>query len=378
LKRLKEFGADQWGIFSRTIPGRVGYQCAAFYRKLVVAGEVPAPPGFWEKNAKLAARTGITDGEASNSNSSPSKSKGRPKKNKPKTIQFYEHDGDDDSDSDEDEMILEGEVDGEPEPKRKKTKIKVIQVQDQTGGIVPISLQSWGSERQNLQSNIYFWNLLDFCLFCGTRGDAADLLTCQGILYFSLLTILDCAETFHWFCMDPAVPVPAKFRGHWRCAHCKVCETCNDTGNEGQLLVCESCDRGFHTYCLQPALETVPEGAWLCTDCNIPPSGTPVQEPSSLHVKDFRRCTFCSFPEQEIHSPISDPSGKHATDGTESASVLYLGRLIAIDVDIWAHVLCVLANSDTSVGPDGALIGAPRLLFRYVKQVLSSFSNSIF
>jgi hypothetical protein len=33
----------QWGIFSETIPGRVGYQCANFYRALIAAGEIEDP-----------------------------------------------------------------------------------------------------------------------------------------------------------------------------------------------------------------------------------------------------------------------------------------------------------------------------------------------
>ena len=40
MKELTEDGAPQWGIFSQSIPGRVGYQCANFYRKLVSSGEI--------------------------------------------------------------------------------------------------------------------------------------------------------------------------------------------------------------------------------------------------------------------------------------------------------------------------------------------------
>lgn len=29
-----------WGLFSTAIPGRVGYQCANFYRQLIEAGEI--------------------------------------------------------------------------------------------------------------------------------------------------------------------------------------------------------------------------------------------------------------------------------------------------------------------------------------------------
>ena len=44
LKRLKEVGANgQWGIFAMGVPGRVGYQCSNFYRKLVEKGEIKDP-----------------------------------------------------------------------------------------------------------------------------------------------------------------------------------------------------------------------------------------------------------------------------------------------------------------------------------------------
>lgn len=42
LKVLEEHPPESghWGLFSRHIPGRVGYQCNAFYKKLVAAGVV--------------------------------------------------------------------------------------------------------------------------------------------------------------------------------------------------------------------------------------------------------------------------------------------------------------------------------------------------
>ena len=44
LKRLKEVGANgQWGIFAMGVPGRVGYQCSNFYRKLVEKGDIKDP-----------------------------------------------------------------------------------------------------------------------------------------------------------------------------------------------------------------------------------------------------------------------------------------------------------------------------------------------
>ena len=33
------------------------------------------------------------------------------------------------------------------------------------------------------------------------------------------------------------------------------------------MLLCDGCDRGFHMYCLKPALKNVPKGKWFCVDC---------------------------------------------------------------------------------------------------------------
>jgi len=39
--RMEEIGVDgKWGIFSRAIPGRVGYQCSNFYRHLIESKEI--------------------------------------------------------------------------------------------------------------------------------------------------------------------------------------------------------------------------------------------------------------------------------------------------------------------------------------------------
>lgn len=40
-QRMNEVGVNgQWGIFSKAIYGRVGYQCANFYRQLIECGEI--------------------------------------------------------------------------------------------------------------------------------------------------------------------------------------------------------------------------------------------------------------------------------------------------------------------------------------------------
>jgi len=51
FKRIEDIGVSgSWGVFSMTIPGRVGYQCANYYRHMVESGEIKDPNyGFDEK-----------------------------------------------------------------------------------------------------------------------------------------------------------------------------------------------------------------------------------------------------------------------------------------------------------------------------------------
>ena len=42
---------------------------------------------------------------------------------------------------------------------------------------------------------------------------------------------------------------------------CLVCGLDNDHAN---ILLCERCNDEYHTYCLRPALNSVPDGDWFC------------------------------------------------------------------------------------------------------------------
>eukprot|EP00775_Hariotina_reticulata_P015035 gene15035-biopygen706 len=46
-----------------------------------------------------------------------------------------------------------------------------------------------------------------------------------------------------------------------------VCEVCGTDEQEDKLLLCDLCTLGFHTFCLTPPMEAVPEGVWLCPIC---------------------------------------------------------------------------------------------------------------
>ena len=40
------------------------------------------------------------------------------------------------------------------------------------------------------------------------------------------------------------------------------CQFCHGGDNENALLLCDGCDRGYHTYCFKPEITTIPEGDW--------------------------------------------------------------------------------------------------------------------
>ncbi|KAF5304691.1 hypothetical protein FQA39_LY09468 [Lamprigera yunnana] len=45
------------------------------------------------------------------------------------------------------------------------------------------------------------------------------------------------------------------------------CQFCHNGDNEDKLLLCDGCDKGYHTYCFKPKMENIPEGDWYCHEC---------------------------------------------------------------------------------------------------------------
>lgn len=47
------------------------------------------------------------------------------------------------------------------------------------------------------------------------------------------------------------------------------CEKCGRGDDMVKLLLCDGCDHGYHTYCLDPPLKIVPEVDWYCDRCLV-------------------------------------------------------------------------------------------------------------
>lgn len=45
------------------------------------------------------------------------------------------------------------------------------------------------------------------------------------------------------------------------------CQFCQSGEQEDKLLLCDGCDRGYHTYCFKPRMDKIPDGDWLVFVC---------------------------------------------------------------------------------------------------------------
>ncbi|ONK57528.1 uncharacterized protein A4U43_C09F1420 [Asparagus officinalis] len=71
------------------------------------------------------------------------------------------------------------------------------------------------------------------------------------------------------------------------------CQQCRSGDRDGELLLCDRCDLGFHMSCLRPIVVRVPSGPWLCPSCNEekPKKRFPLMQKKIL---DFFRIQKCS------------------------------------------------------------------------------------
>ncbi|KAI9273412.1 chromatin remodelling complex Rsc7/Swp82 subunit-domain-containing protein [Helicostylum pulchrum] len=102
---------------------------------------------------------------------------------------------------------------------------------------------------------------------------AADSLFSSGEEHitddFAVVKCAKCTRKYHPICANLTTPrqVAAVESYPWSCPECKICCVCKSAGDESTLMICDGCDRGWHTGCCNPPVENVPEGSWLCPLC---------------------------------------------------------------------------------------------------------------
>ncbi|CAL1274243.1 unnamed protein product [Larinioides sclopetarius] len=98
------------------------------------------------------------------------------------------------------------------------------------------------------------------CQFCHSGDNEEKLLLCDG-----------CDKGYHTYCFKPVMETIPE--GDWYCFEClnkatgdNVCVIC---GTKGKLIECETCPKTFHLNCLEPPLAKMPKGKWYCSGCNL-------------------------------------------------------------------------------------------------------------
>ncbi|PPR02653.1 hypothetical protein CVT24_002136 [Panaeolus cyanescens] len=82
------------------------------------------------------------------------------------------------------------------------------------------------------------------------------------------------------------------------------CEICNKKNRGEEMLLCDGCDCGFHMFCLDPPLASVPKENWFCSACLQNTGGDFGFDEGEEHSltsfqardKEFRRLWFESHP----------------------------------------------------------------------------------
>ncbi|XP_069625426.1 PHD finger protein 10 isoform X4 [Ranitomeya imitator] len=85
-----------------------------------------------------------------------------------------------------------------------------------------------------------------------------------------LIHCSQCDNSGHPSCLDMSPDLVAVIKKYpWQCMECKTCIICGQPHHEEEMMFCDHCDRGYHTFCV--GLGALPSGRWICDCCqNVP------------------------------------------------------------------------------------------------------------
>lgn len=66
------------------------------------------------------------------------------------------------------------------------------------------------------------------------------------------------------------------------------CEACGKTDDPSSILLCDSCDAGYHRNCLEPPLKSVPDYDWHCPKCLVGTGEFGFEEGGVYSLKQFQ------------------------------------------------------------------------------------------
>ncbi|XP_068255850.1 PHD finger protein 10 isoform X1 [Nyctibius grandis] len=86
----------------------------------------------------------------------------------------------------------------------------------------------------------------------------------------ALIHCSQCDNSGHPSCLDMTPELVAMIKTYpWQCMECKTCIICGQPHHEEEMMFCDDCDRGYHTFCV--GLDAIPSGRWICDCCQKDP-----------------------------------------------------------------------------------------------------------
>ncbi|XP_031958267.1 PHD finger protein 10 isoform X1 [Corvus moneduloides] len=86
----------------------------------------------------------------------------------------------------------------------------------------------------------------------------------------ALIHCSQCDNSGHPSCLDMTPELVAMIKTYpWQCMECKTCIICGQPHHEEEMMFCDVCDRGYHTFCV--GLDAIPSGRWICDCCEKDP-----------------------------------------------------------------------------------------------------------
>lgn len=160
-----------------------------------------------------------------------------------------------------------------------------------TGGWIHLCVDPWAC------SHDLYLCLLCFCLTCFLMCVCA----CASWTYFFVCScVAACLGLFvymfalgHPSCLDMSQELVGVIQTYrWQCMECKTCTVCQQPHHEDEMMFCDKCDRGYHTFCV--GMDSIPTGEWMAhTECML---GTvvhlPETAPQTLWGRESLKTTF--------------------------------------------------------------------------------------
>ncbi|XP_033931441.1 PHD finger protein 10 [Pseudochaenichthys georgianus] len=83
----------------------------------------------------------------------------------------------------------------------------------------------------------------------------------------ALIHCSQCDNSGHPSCLDMSKDLVSVIHTYrWQCMECKTCIVCQQPHHEDEMMFCDKCDRGYHTFCV--GMDSIPTGLWVCEVCD--------------------------------------------------------------------------------------------------------------